>query len=152
MANASGNRGNRKKTLVLRWLAGVDVVDGDQEPPEQNDGGVDSWSDGYASFEGESAERSYTGMTVSEAEDGENDENEDENEDECEREDYPPPKRRKRLYIPSSIVNLASSECWLCGLAGKHVAHVIGTADKHLVSPPGLCTSCTQLTSLVQRL
>lgn len=58
---------------------------GDQE---QNNDGVDSESTGYANFEGETAERSGTGMAISEDEDdGKNDKDEDE--DKCEREDYP---------------------------------------------------------------
>lgn len=59
--------------------------------------------------------------------------------------DRPAPRRRKRPCPSSAVIsasvrhrvrNAASNECWLCGLNGRHVAHILGKADIALVCDP----------------
>lgn len=81
-------------------------------------------------------------LVISE-EDSESEDPENDDDDDHYQEEPAPPPPRKRRRCPSSAVlsasvklrvrEAASYECWLCGLNGRHVAHVVGKADIVLV-------------------
>lgn len=162
MSEASADHAHRGKTLRLPGpqlddIAGGEPVDGDRVPAQRNyrELNPNFNGDGYIN-ESTSAERLGEEVVIFEA----NDDTDDEDSEEDEDEDYPPPKKRKgravclsSANVPASIkkrvMDAALNKCWLCGLFGKHVAHVIAKSDKHLVSIPP--PSFTPLTPLIYR-
>lgn len=65
--------------------------------------------------------------------------------DDFETDSSPPRKRRKvcpssaiSSSVRATVIEKAGGKCWLCGLNGSHIAHVIARSETDLVFPPPL--------------
>lgn len=64
--------------------------------------------------------------------------------DDFETDSSPPRKRRKvcpssaaiSSSVRATVIEKAGGKCWLCGLNGSHIAHVIARSETDLVFPP----------------